>query len=66
MAPAQSTLYRSSSITKQSRMPSALLMAVVISIAFLAQAAAGDWSGRQENGSKAGRYVFNGHRCIAS
>jgi octopine/nopaline transport system substrate-binding protein len=43
MAPAQSTLYRSGSITKQLRMPSALLMAVMISIAFLAQAAAGDW-----------------------
>jgi len=43
MAPAQLTLYRHRNVIKQMRKASALLIAVLISIAFLAQAFAGDW-----------------------
>ena len=43
MAPAQSTLYRIGNTIKQLCKPGALLIAVLISIAFLAQAVAGDW-----------------------
>jgi octopine/nopaline transport system substrate-binding protein len=43
MAPAQSTLYRNGSTIKQLRTPSAVLIAVVISIALVAQPVAGDW-----------------------
>ena len=43
MAPAQTTSYRNGNTVKQMRKASALLIAVVISIAFMAQAFAGDW-----------------------
>ncbi len=43
MAPAQTTPYRNGNTVKQMRKASALLIAVVISIAFMAQAVAGDW-----------------------